>query len=233
MLELRDVGVCYRRRSGFLGRRGTEFWALEGLSMSLYRGETLGVVGRNGAGKSTLLRLLAGITRPDRGELVNHGYQATLLSLQVGFVGHLSGRENIMLSGLLLGLDRREIAARTDDIVRFAELEDFIDQPIQTYSSGMRARLGFSTAFHVDPDILLIDEVLGVGDAGFVKKSKAVMREKIRSDKTVVIVSHSASSIRSLCDRVIWVHDGRVQDDGLPQSVLRRYVDWVEAARNR
>jgi len=231
VLELRKVGVCYRRRHGFLGFRSTNFWAIEDLSLQLYKGETLGVIGRNGAGKSTLLRLLGGLTRPDRGEYVNHGYQATLLSLQVGFVGHLSGRENVMLSGLLLGIDRHEITARMEDIVAFAELEDFIDEPIQTYSSGMRARLGFSTAFHVDPDILLIDEVLGVGDAAFVNKSKAVMREKIRSDKTVVIVSHSLSSISSLCDRVAWIDGGRLREEGKPKDVVASYKRWSDGTQ--
>jgi len=233
VLELRGVGVCYRRRRGLLTRRAEGFWAIKDLSLELRRGETLGVIGRNGAGKSTLLRLLAGITRPDIGEYVSYGYQATLLSLQVGFVQHLSGRENVMLSGLLLGLRRREIEARMADIVEFAELEEFIDQPIHTYSSGMRARLGFSTAFYVDPDILLIDEVLGVGDAAFVKKSKEVMRQKISSDTTVVLVSHSASAIRSLCDRAVWIDAGRVRAKGETDEVLTAYEDWIKARSAR
>lgn len=224
ILELRNVGVCYRRGYGFLRLRQSEFWAIKDISLDLYAGETLGIIGKNGAGKSTLLRLLAGIIRPDRGEYVNHGYQATLLSLQVGFVPHLTGRENVVLSGLLLGLPLRVIEDRMDAIIEFAELEEFVDEPIQTYSSGMRARLGFSTAFNVDPDILLIDEVLGVGDAAFVKKSKAVMRERIKSDKTVVLVSHSAPSIRSLCDRAIWVDRGRVQLEGGVEEVLGDYL---------
>jgi lipopolysaccharide transport system ATP-binding protein len=224
-VELHHVGVCYQRHRGILTRRGSQFWAIEDLSLDVRRGESLGVIGRNGAGKSTLLRLLAGITRPDRGELINHGYQATLLSLQVGFVQYLSGRENVVLSGLLLGLHRREIEDRLDEIVAFAELEDFIDQPIQTYSSGMRARLGFATAIHVNPDILLIDEVLGVGDAAFVEKSKEAMREKIRSDLTVVVVSHSTSAIAELCDRAVWIQRGRVEACGDTDEVLAAYAD--------
>lgn len=224
VLELRKVGVCYRRGRGLLRKARKGFWALEDVSMTLRAGETLGVLGRNGAGKSTLLRLLAGIIEPDRGEYLNHGFQTTLLSLQVGFVAHLSGRENIVLSGLLLGLSRREINDRMDDIIAFSELGDFIDEPIQTYSSGMRARLGFSTAFHVEPDILLIDEVLGVGDVAFVKKSKAVMRKRIRSDRTVVFVSHDASTVRSLCDRAIWIDGGRVIMEGLVEPVLDGYL---------
>ena len=224
VLELRSVGLCYRRGGGLLRRRPSLFWALDDVSLDLYSGETLGIVGRNGAGKTTLLRLLAGIIRPDRGTFVNHGYQAALLSLQVGFVPHLSGRDNIVLSGLLLGLPRERIVSKIDDIVAFAELEEFIDEPIQTYSSGMRARLGFSTAFHVDPDILLVDEVLGVGDAAFVQKSKRVMRQRIKSDKTVVLVSHNAPAIRSLCDRAVWIDRGKVMAEGSPDEVLEAYA---------
>jgi len=228
MLELREVGVCYRRRR-WLRQGSDEFWALRDVTMTLQRGETLGLIGRNGAGKSTLLRILAGIIRPDRGEVRAFGHQATLLSLQVGFVPHLSGRENVFLSGLLLGLTWRRIQAEMDSIVAFSELEGFIDEPIQTYSSGMRARLGFSIAFHADPDILLVDETLGVGDAAFVKKSTAVMRERMRSDKTVALVSHSPGSIRSLCDRAIWIEEGTVRSEGEPAKVLDEYEAWVEA----
>lgn len=221
---MRNVGVYYQRRRGG-GRIGpsSRIWALRDVSLELYQGETLGIIGRNGAGKSTLLRLLAGIIRPDRGELINYGYRATLLSLQVGFLDYLSGRENIVLSGLLLGMHRREIEDRIDDIIEFSELGDFIDEPIQSYSSGMRARLGFATAFYVDPDVLLIDEVLGVGDAEFVAKSKAVMRERIRSDKTVVMVSHSAQVIRSLCDRAVWIEKAETRAAGPTVEVLEAY----------
>ncbi len=224
VLELRNVGLRYRRGRGILPHHHSDFWALEDVSLNLRAGETLGIIGRNGAGKSTLLKLLAGIILPDRGSMVNHGYQTTLLSLQVGFVPHLSGRENVVLSGLLLGLTLRQIEAKMDDIIAFAELEDFVDEPIQTYSSGMRARLGFSTAFYVDPDVILIDEVLGVGDAAFQRKSKAVMQERIRSEKTVVLVSHSAGSIRSLCDRAVWIDNGRVAADGEVEPVLETYL---------
>lgn len=225
VINLRDVGVCYRSGKGFLRYRQSEFWALKSITLELFSGETLGIIGKNGAGKSTLLRVLAGIIKPDRGQFSNLGYQTTLLSLQVGFVQHLTGRENVVLSGLLLGLTLRGIEAQMDQIVEFAELDEFIDEPIQTYSSGMRARLGFATAFHVDPDILLIDEVLGVGDAAFVKKSKAVMRERIKSNRTVVLVSHSAPSVRSLCDRAVWIDRGRVQMEGEVDTVLDAYLD--------
>ena len=231
VIELRAVGLRYRRGRGFLRRHQRELWALEDVSLTVRAGETLGIVGRNGAGKSSLLRLLAGIVLPDRGEMISHGYRTALLSLQVGFVPHLSGRENAIMSGLLLGLTLREIRERMDGIVGFAELEDFIDEPIQTYSSGMRARLGFATAFHVDPDILLIDEVLGVGDAAFVQKSKAVMRERIRSERTVVLVSHSAASVRDLCDRAVWIERGRVAAEGAVGEVLDLYLGKTRGGR--
>lgn len=229
VLELENVGLRYARGGGFL-RPTSDFWAVRDVSLELRAGETLGIIGRNGAGKSSLLKLLAGIIRPDRGQMINYGYETTLLSLQVGFVQHLSGRENVILSGLLLGLTLQEIEDKIDQIIAFAELEEFVDEPIQTYSSGMRARLGFSTAFHADPDVLLIDEVLGVGDAAFVKKSKKVMREQIQSDKTVVLVSHSAGSIRSLCDRVVWIDRGEVRAEGPPDEVLESYLEGTRSA---
>jgi lipopolysaccharide transport system ATP-binding protein len=228
VLELHNVGVCYQRKKGLFVRRADGFWALEDVSLELREGETLGIIGRNGAGKSTLLRLLAGITRPDRGTVVNHGYRATLLSLQVGFVPHLSGRENVILSAMLLGLSRRQIEARMDEIIEFAELEEFIDEPIQTYSTGMKARLGFSTAFHVDPEVFLLDEVLGVGDAAFVEKSKAAMNAKIRSDKTVVLVSHNTAVVRSLCNRLVWINQGKVRAEGDTNRVLAMYDGYMK-----
>lgn len=230
-LSLRDVGVCYPRRSGLLSRRREVFWALSAVSLDLHLGETLGVVGRNGGGKSTLLRLLAGIIKPDRGTVETFGYQATLLSLQVGFVDYLTGRENVVISGLLLGMSRAEIEEKMGSIVAFAELEEFIDEPIQTYSSGMRARLGFSTAVHVEPDILLIDETLSVGDAEFQEKSKRMMQEKMSSDQTVVLVSHSLGLIRSVCDRVVWIDNGHTRMEGPPDEVVAAYQQAVERSR--
>lgn len=224
VLSLRNVGVRYGRRRHLFSQHQSEFWALRDVTLDLFSGETLGVIGRNGAGKTTLLKVLAGILRPDSGSYVNNGYRATLLSLQVGFVGYLSGRENAILSGLLLGMHRHEIERKMDAIISFSGLEDFIDEPIQTYSSGMKARLGFSTAFQVDPDILLVDEVMGVGDAEFTEKSKAVMREKIRSDKTVVLVSHNTDVIRSLADRVAWIEKGGTVAQGGPDDVLEAYA---------
>ena len=198
LLRVRDVAVRYIVRGRIFTRGRSDRWALRGVSFDVHAGETLGVVGRNGAGKTTLLRLLAGILGPDRGSIERApGVRASLLSLQVGFLPQLTGRENATLSGMLLGLRRAEVAARLDSIVEFAELADVIDDPISTWSDGMRARLGFSVAYHADPDLLLLDEALGTGDAAFHEKSAAAMRERIRSDRTCVLVSHDAADDRS------------------------------------
>ena len=222
-LRLRNVGVSYTLSRGLFHKH--LYWALKDLSFDLYHGETLGILGRNGAGKSTLLRLLTGIIEPDRGTIERDDSQVSLLSLGVGFVKHLTGRENAILSGILLGMRRQEVEAHMPDIIDFAELDEFIDQPLRTYSSGMRARLGFSVAFQADPDILLVDEVLGVGDLAFNQKSTAVMKERIKSNRTVVIVSHSMSTMRELCDRVVWIDDGKTLMQGNPKQVLRAYTD--------
>ena len=229
VIELRNVGVCYTRKSGML--RSSKFWALHDVSFDLYHGETLGVIGRNGAGKSTLLRLLAGIIAPDTGEVIHRVERVSLLALQAGFIQHLTGRENAILSGILLGLTRRQVEERMDAMVRFAELEDFIDEPLRTYSSGMRARLGFTVAFQADPDVLLVDEVLGTGDASFKEKSAAAMREKIASDKTVVIVTHQPETVLDLCDRMAWVHQGVTVEVGEPKTVLEHYSESLRQAR--
>jgi lipopolysaccharide transport system ATP-binding protein len=161
-ISVEKIGVAYRRKSGFF--RQEKFWALNDVSFNVYHGETLGIVGRNGAGKSSLLRVLAGIINPDRGKIVNHGVTASLLSLQVGFVNHLTGRENAILSGMMLGLQKKEVISLMYDIHEYSDIGDFFDQPVKSYSSGMRSRLGFSIAIHVNPYVILLDEVLGVGD---------------------------------------------------------------------
>lgn len=222
VLRLQNVGVSYQRHSGLFRRE--RFWALRDVSFNLYHGESLGVIGRNGAGKSTLLQILAGIINPDKGQIQRASLRAALLSLRIGFIPYLTGRENAILSAMLMGIHRREIERDMDEIFSFAELEEFIDQPLHTYSSGMKARLGFAVAFRSDPDILLVDEVLGVGDADFRKKSTELMRQKISSDKTVVIVSHSASLIRDLCDRAVWIDKGETRGEGDADEVLALYA---------
>jgi len=201
-----------------------KYWALKDISFKVYHGETLGVLGRNGAGKSTLLRLLAGIISPDRGNITYmHGFRASLLSLQVGFSGHLTGRQNIVMSGMLLGVSRPKMLECTPEIIAFSGLGEFIDQPVRTYSSGMRARLGFAISYYANPDALLIDEVLGVGDADFKKKTSALMKERIKSDKTVVLVSHNKATIKKYCDRAVLIDNGVVSGVGETAEVVRQY----------
>ncbi len=218
-MSLHDVGVCYRRRKA----QNRIFWALRNVSFDLLHGETLGVIGRNGVGKSTLLRLMAGIIAPDEGEIINNAGQASLFTLQVGFVNHLTGRENAMLSAMLMGMRRREAKAKLQSIIDYSGIGEFIDEPVGNYSSGMQARLGFAVAFHADPPILLIDEVLGVGDAEFKQQSTAAMKNRIQSDKTVVIVSHHVNVIADLCDRVVWIDRGKVVEAGETQRVLQAF----------
>ncbi|HXH02943.1 MAG TPA: ABC transporter ATP-binding protein [Candidatus Competibacteraceae bacterium] len=225
MARLRNVGAYYWLRKGYL--RHERYWALRDVSFDLYPGDSLGVIGRNGAGKSTLLKLLSGIVKPDLGSAELFGHHATLLSLQVGFVPYLSGRENAILSGMLMGMHRDEMERRMGEIIAFSELDEFIDQPISSYSAGMRARLGFSVAIQLDPDILLIDEVLGVGDAQFQAKSSARIHDIIRSRKTVVLVSHNADTLRKLCNRAIWLEGGVTRAVGDTDSVLREYNDYM------
>ncbi|MCK5718387.1 MAG: ABC transporter ATP-binding protein [Thiomargarita sp.] len=220
VLSLRNVGVFYKRNRGVFGE---PFWAFKDISFDLYHGETLGIIGRNGVGKSTLLRLMAGIIKPNTGTFINNGYTVSLLSLRLGFIPYLSGRKNAILSGMFMGLRKKDIKAKMDAIIDFSELGEFIDQPIATYSSGMIARLGFSVAFQVDPDILLIDEVLGVGDTEFSKKSTKLMQEKIRSNRTIVFISHNAHLVQQLCNRIVWIENGVSKADGNPKKVLKMY----------
>lgn len=220
LIELENVGIAYnaQRRVG-----GGRFWALEDVSLTLRRGERLGVIGRNGAGKSTLLRVLAGILVPDRGRVQRKPVSCQLLALALGFVPYLTGRDNAVLSGLMLGLRRRDILTRLEAIKEFSELGDFFEQPISSYSSGMVMRLGFSVAIQVDPDVLLIDEVLAVGDAEFKEKSGLALRERINDGRAVVLVSHDESQIASICDRVLWVEEGRSVMEGPRDEVFAAY----------
>ena len=218
------MGLYYSRRQRFLKR--SRYWAFRDVSFDLKKGETLGIIGKNGVGKSTLLRVLAGIIAPDTGKMVVHrpDLRISLISLGAGFVPFLSGRENAILSGMLLGATKKEIDSRISDIIAFSELNGFFDEPVNTYSTGMRARLGFSVAYHVDPDVMLLDEVLGVGDEAFRKKSTAAMKKRIKSEKTVVLVSHSAPLIREVCDRLVWIENGKTRAQGQVKEVLEAYL---------
>jgi lipopolysaccharide transport system ATP-binding protein len=210
------------------GTRG-EFWALENLSFQIAPGEMVGVIGENGAGKSTLLKILSRITEPTRGEAVLRGRPASLLEVGTGFHPDLSGRENIFLNGAILGMRRREIEKKFDEIVAFSEVEQFIDTPVKRYSSGMYVRLAFAVAAHLEPDILLVDEVLAVGDAAFQKKCLGKMGSVTREGRTVLFVSHNMASILALCGRAILLKAGRLISDGPPGEVVRSYLKSTSA----
>lgn len=202
-------------------------WVFSDLSFSVLRGETLGIVGRNGAGKSTLLRLLAGVLEPDKGKINHHQHSVSLLSLNLGLDPQLSGIDNAILSALLLGIDKQQAKNNLEKIIGFSELGEAIYDPVKTYSSGMKTRLGFSIAIHLQPGVLLIDEVLGVGDLDFRIKSSNILNSKINSTQTVVLVSHNMQQIRELCDRVMWIEDGHLKGIGSTTQVLEDYEKCV------
>jgi lipopolysaccharide transport system ATP-binding protein len=199
-------------------------WALKDVSFEVNRGESVGIIGRNGAGKSTLLKILSRITVPTEGRAEMHGKVGSLLEVGTGFHTELTGRENIYLSGSILGMRRAEIDRRFDDIVKFAETEKFLDTPLKHYSSGMQVRLGFAVAAHLEPEILIVDEVLAVGDASFQKKCLGRMKDIGQEGRTVLFVSHDMSSISRLCDRTILLNDGKIVKDGPTDQVVRAYL---------
>lgn len=205
------------------------FEAVKNVSFKIRQGEILGIIGKNGSGKSTMLRAIAGIFSPNSGTIDLHGHSISLLSIGVGFQKELSGRENIMLSGMLLGFTEEQIRERMDRIIEFSELGDFIDAPVRTYSSGMYSKLAFSITAILETDIILIDEVLSVGDSHFKKKSYAKMKELISDkDRTVVIVSHETKTIAELCDRVLWINDGEMVQFGETKEVLAAYEQFMK-----
>jgi lipopolysaccharide transport system ATP-binding protein len=227
VITLQDVAVRYKR-SGNLFRKKSYFDALKSINLDVYPGETLGIIGRNGSGKSTLLRIISGIIQPNHGKIVNHGVSVSLLALQAGFDPNLNGWDNSILSGMLQGYSRREVEKRLDDIHEFSELGDFFFEPVRTYSTGMRARLGFSITTIISPDVLLIDEVLGVGDQHFRLKAERTMVLKIQSQQTVIMVSHSHQQIARLCDRAVLIDEGISYASGEPHNVLKIYEDILE-----
>ncbi len=241
-ITAQDIHLSYRsivpvsRRSkqsntASIRRKGRveHFEALHGISFEIQRGEIVGLVGRNGSGKSTLLRVLAGIFEPDSGTVDLHGCTVSLLALGVGFLKDLSGRENIYLSGMLLGFSKQEIDEQVEEIIDFSELGEFIEKPVRTYSSGMASKLGFAITAILKTDIILVDEVLSVGDAKFKKKSFNKMLELIsEKTRTVVIVSHSNDTIQNLCNTVIWLHDGDIRMTGPTAQVMPEYVRFMD-----
>ena len=204
-------------------RRVEEFWALRGISFTVEKGQTLGVIGKNGSGKSTLLRVIGGIFVPDEGSLEVRGTVSTLLSITAGFQPELSGLENIYLNGVLMGFREQEIDSVLDDIIEFSELGRFIESPVKTYSSGMYARLGFSIAINLKRDIMLIDEVLGVGDTKFREKCEERIEEVMKEGRTVVLVSHTMESIKRFSDKALWLDKGAIRGEGVPEEVIERY----------
>ena len=249
-IEVRDVRKTYRRygrrksfgtlKSAMLSGRvardlkaDESFEALKGVSFDVAAGQTFGIVGRNGSGKSTMLKLIAGIGRPTSGEVQVQGRVSALIELGAGFHPEISGRDNVFINGMMLGLSKREIASRFDEIVAFAELEDFIDEPVKTYSSGMYMRLGFSVAINVDPDVLLVDEVLAVGDEAFTHKCLDKFADFRRRGRTVLLVTHSLDMVARFCDEALWLDHGVVRGHGDPRRVIDAYLMDVAAAENK
>jgi ABC-type polysaccharide/polyol phosphate transport system ATPase subunit len=248
-IQLSHVSKVYRRYSGkqfatlksaLLQRsilrelRPSEtFPALTDVSFTVARGSTYGIIGRNGSGKSTALKLVAGITKPTSGAVTVQGRISALIELGAGFHPEISGRENVFINGIMLGLSKREIQNRFDDIVDFAELREFIDAPVKTYSSGMYMRLGFAVAIHVDPDVLLVDEVLAVGDEGFTHKCLDKFAEFRRRNKTILLVTHSLNLVERFCDDALWLDDGRAMTHGDPLRVVGAYLTKVEEGEGR
>jgi ABC-type polysaccharide/polyol phosphate transport system ATPase subunit len=204
------------------------FPALTNVTVSVPKGQTLGVIGRNGSGKSTMLKLVAGITKPTSGTVTVQGRISALIELGAGFHPEISGRENVFINGIMLGLTKREITRRFDEIVEFAELKDFIDAPVKTYSSGMYMRLGFAVAIHVDPDVLLVDEVLAVGDEGFTHKCLDKFAEFKRRNKTILLVTHSLGLVERFCDEALWLDAGSMKGMGDPKRIIGAYITNVE-----
>ena len=244
-IRVQDVSVTYRTslekrptlkstllRLGRSERVIREIEAVKNVSFEVPRGSVLGVLGANGAGKSTLVRAMAGILPPTAGRVEVEGRVSTLLALGVGFNKNLTGRDNVTLGGLAAGLSREQLHAKFDDIVAFAELEEFMDMPMRTYSSGMYGRLAFSVAVNMEPDILLIDEALSVGDARFRKKSFERMRELCSQDRTVVLVSHALGSIEQLCDHAIWMHKGELRMHDDPETVVHAYTKFLDVGED-
>jgi len=235
-VELSDVGLWYRMHRSSQGRlrdlifsgqwrrpAAPVLWALRGISLSCAEGTVLGIVGHNGSGKSTLCLVLSGILTPDEGTATVRGKVSALLTLGTGFNGELTGRENIMLNAAFLGIPRATIRSKIDEIVDFSELGEFIDQPVRTYSSGMSARLGFSIAVSIEPDIIIIDEVLSVGDAHFQRKSRQRMDELMNRSRMIVLVSHNTSFLKSMCTHVLWLERGTMRAFGDAKPILDEY----------
>lgn len=217
----------------FLRKKAQKFWALKEVSFNIRKGESLGIIGQNGAGKTTLLRILCGVTSPSEGTADVKGRVSSLLELGAGFHHLLTGRDNIMLSGSILGMKKKEIEAKISDIAQFAEMADFLDIPVKAYSAGMFMRLGFSIAVHAEPDVLLVDEVLAVGDLHFQRKCIERMKKFKSEGKTIVIVSHNIAHVRQVCERAIWLKDGSIEEMGPSEKVVGRYLQHLHSIEEK
>jgi lipopolysaccharide transport system ATP-binding protein len=225
-IRLESVGLTFKSRKGFF--RYSKHHALKNISFELHKGETLGIIGRNGCGKSTLLKVLSGILKPDEGNITNYVDYVSLQSLATGFDGQLSGRNNAIISAMLLGHSKEDAKNALQGILEFSELGESFEEPVKTYSSGMRARLGFSVAMLMRADVLLVDETLGVGDKRFREKAEAAILEKINSDQTVVFVSHSGAQVKRLCQRAVWLEQGEVMKVGLAEDLVDEYEKFIQ-----
>lgn len=236
-IEVRNLSIYYKNIQSysikqslfrFKKSRAERFQAVKSVSFDVEQGKILGIIGKNGSGKSTMLNALAGIFAPDEGTIDLKGHSVSLLSIGVGFQKAMTGRENIILSGLLLGFSEEFVRSKMDEIIEFAAIGKFIDMPVRTYSSGMYSKLAFSITAILETDIMLIDEVLSVGDQRFKKKSYEKMRSLISNkDRTVVIVSHNLSTLETLCDEVMWMNDGQIVKIGNPHEILEEYVEFM------
>lgn len=220
------IGLMHDKRL----EHGDEFWALRNINLEIPDGKVFGIIGRNGAGKSTLLKILSQITAPTEGRISVRGRVASLLEVGTGFHPELTGRENVFLNGAILGMSRQEVAKKFDEIVEFAEIKEFIDTPVKRYSSGMYVRLAFGVAAHLDPDILVVDEVLAVGDAAFQKKCIGKMSRVAAEGRTVVLVTHSMSLAENLTERCIWIDNGSVRDNGPTEVIVQKYLNHQDSA---
>ncbi len=235
-IEVRNVSIYYQilnnvsiRKSFFKKKeRNIMFEAVKDVSFSVEKGGILGIIGKNGSGKSTLLRSIAGVFSPNEGTIDLKGHTVSLMALGVGFKDALTGRENIILSGMLLGFSENEIENKMQEIIEFAEIGEFIDRPVRTYSSGMHSKLAFAITAMLETDIMLIDEVLSVGDERFRKKSLTKMKELITNkDRTVIIVSHDMKTLTELCHEVLWIHNGKIKEIGIPAKVIGDYRKFM------
>lgn len=238
-LKVENVSISYKNIKRFsihqvfkkkesMAEEDVHFHAVKDVSFEVKKGEIIGIIGKNGSGKSTLLRSIAGIFQPDSGAIDTHGYKVALMAIGVGFKPDITGRENIITSGLLLGFSKEYILEKMPEIIDFSELGDFIDKPVRTYSSGMYSKLSFAITVILDTDILLIDEVLSVGDERFKRKSLKKMKSLMQDQsKTVLIVTHNLEMISQLCDKVLWLHDGEIKMQGTPQEVVPLYKEFM------